>query len=403
MGQSLRILLLSTWFPYPPDNGSRIRAYNLLKQISQRHEVSLVSFVRDGRGNIEGDLRNLCVSVEVVPWTHYSPKRLRAILGFLSPAPRSVVDTHSSAMAQLVSQKLATREFDLVLASEMGTAPYVSNSQAIPAVLDEFQTGVIKEAYAQAKKPGTRFRNWLTWAKHRHYVASILRSFDACVVASAQEKANVREIAPAYDKVHVIPNGVDVDHYRPGSAVPVPDTLTYTGSLTYSANYDAVAHFLGDIFPHIQADVPGVKFKVTGSTQGVALDNLPSTNHVTFTGYLQDVRPVVARSWACVVPLRTGGGTRLKILEAMALGTPVVSTPKGAEGLEVIDGKHLLIGDTPAEFARQTVRLLREPSLRETLSSHARQLVEEHYDWAKIGDRYFELLEDLRTSGNEHR
>ena len=391
----MRILVLSSWFPYPPDNGSRIRAYNLLKQISQCHEISLVSFARDGRGEMVGDLRDFCVSVEVVPWVEYSPRRLRAILGFLSSTPRSVVDTHSATMTQLVSKKLATREFDLVLASEMGTAPYVSNPQAIPAVLDEFQTGVIKEAYERAKKPETRFRNWLTWAKHRHYVASILRSFDACVVASAQEKANVREIAPAYDRVYVIPNGVDMDHYRPGSAVPVRDTLTYTGSLTYSANYDAVAHFLGDIFPHIQADVPGVKFKVTGSTQGVALDNLPLTNHVTFTGYLQDVRPVVARSWACVVPLRAGGGTRLKILEAMGLGTPVVSTSKGAEGLGVTHEADILIADDPADFAAQTVRLLRDPDLRQRLSENGRRLVENKYDWRLIGEQFNQLIESV--------
>jgi len=389
----MKILFLSTWFPYPPDNGSRIRAYNLLKKLARRHEISLVSFVRDDEGKTHGDLPGLCSSIETVPWIEYAPRRLRALLGFLSPTPRSVVDTFSPEMAQLVAQKLASGKFDVVVASETGTAPYVQRSRAGPAVLDEFQTAIIKDAYERAEKPTVRFRNWLTWTKCRRYVASLLRCFDACVVASARERAHVAEIVPDYGNVHIIPNGVDVDVCRPGLAEPATDTLVHSGALTWSANYDAVFYFLSEILPLIRQHAPDVQLKVTGSTRNVAINRLPSLDGVVFTGYVDDIHPVVAGSWACVVPLRIGGGTRLKILEAMALGTPVVSTSKGAEGLDVTHGENILIADDPREFAAQTVRLLRDPELRRHLAENGRRLVEQRYDWRLIGEQFNRLVE----------
>jgi glycosyltransferase involved in cell wall biosynthesis len=152
-------------------------------------------------------------------------------------------------------------------------------------------------------------------------------------------------------------------------------------------------HFLRHIFPLIRSRAPEAHLTITGSTEGVAMSRWSTDGRVTFTGYLADIRSKVSDSWVCVVPLRMGGGTRLKILEAMALGTPVVSTSKGAEGLDVEDGKHLLIGDTPEEFAMQTVRVLQEPDLRKSLSSHAIQLVKDKYDWADIGRRFCDLVE----------
>jgi glycosyltransferase involved in cell wall biosynthesis len=176
--------------------------------------------------------------------------------------------------------------------------------------------------------------------------------------------------------------------------------LIFTGALTYNANYDALAYFLAEIFPLIRRQAPDTRLRVTGSTQGVDLDSLPLDGQVELTGYLADIRPAVAGSWACVVPLRLGGGTRLKILEAMSLGAPVISTAKGAEGLEVENGVHLLIAETPAEFAGHVVRLLRSPSLRQELAGNAARLVAEKYEWSGIGAGFRQAVERLVLTKN---
>jgi polysaccharide biosynthesis protein PslH len=192
----------------------------------------------------------------------------------------------------------------------------------------------------------------------------------------------------------VVPNGVDCDRNRPGLAPGEPQRLVYNGALTYQANYDAVKYFLAEIYPLIRKAQPDVTLAVTGSTQGVNLADLALSDGVKLTGYLDDVRPVVAGSRVCVVPLQEGGGTRLKILEAMALGTPIVSTSKGAEGIEARHGEHLLLADDAASFAECTLSLLRDTDLRQRLAVNARRLVEERYDWTRIGERFAGLVED---------
>jgi glycosyltransferase involved in cell wall biosynthesis len=207
--------------------------------------------------------------------------------------------------------------------------------------------------------------------------------------------------APGATLVEVIPNGVDAAAMTAAAGeanLPQPDTLIYSGALTYSANFDAVDYFLREIFPHIRATRPDTKLLVTGKLEGVPVERLPQLPGVEFTGYLPDVSVAVARSWASVVPLRIGGGTRLKILEAMALGTPVVATRKGVEGLDVTPERDFLLADTPADFAAQTLRLLAGPDLRLALSYQARQTVQAKYDWADIGRVFNGFLDQLVVS-----
>jgi glycosyltransferase involved in cell wall biosynthesis len=198
--------------------------------------------------------------------------------------------------------------------------------------------------------------------------------------------------------IDVIPNGVDLDHYSYGQATPAPDSLVFSGALTYEANYDAMRYFLAEIYPLVRSMVPGVRLQITGRSSGIDLRALALDSSVVITGYLPDVRPVVAGSWVCVVPLRLGGGTRLKILEAMALGTPVVTTTKGAEGLEVVPGEDIIIADHPATFAAATADLLRDERLREKLARNARRLVKEKYGWEAIGQKLNDLATEVVAS-----
>lgn len=394
----MKILFLSQWFPYPPDNGSRIRIYHLLKSLARKHDVTLLSFTRDeDRGSQETQdvLRSFCRDIAVVPLRRFRPYRGRALLGFFSSIPRSLVDTRSSVMRELVVTKVKTGGFDLLLASELGTVPYALGINSIPKVLDEVQLTVFKEAFAFQSHPLRRLRHGLTWWKLERFMRRILTEFDACTAASDREKANILSISPNYRKLAVVPNGVDLGFYSGDFGAPVPNTLVFTGALTYSANLDAMEFFLNDIFPLIKARCPDVTLRITGKTEGVALGRLSLSDEVILTGYLDDIRPCVARSWICVVPLRCGGGTRLKILEAMALGAPVVATSKGAEGLEVTPDENILIADTPPEFAAAVLRLLDDGALRAKLAVGGRRLVCQQYGWERIGQRLEQLLQEV--------
>ncbi len=235
-------------------------------------------------------------------------------------------------------------------------------------------------------------RKKLYLAKVRSYTKYLVNQYDACTVASETERELFSQVVDQKDRIHVIPNGVDLVYNQPGMAKPHPHTLVYNGKLTYSANYDAMSYFLRDIFPNILVRVPEATLTITGSVQGVDLSQLSVNDHVIFSGFLPDIRPAVAEAWACVVPLRQGGGTRLKILEAMALGTPVIATSKAAEGLFVTPGMNILLADTPEEFSVHTIQLLNNYQLRCDLSKNGREFVEKNYDWDTIGSSFERLI-----------
>ncbi len=391
----MRVLFLSGWFPYPPDNGSKIRVFNLIKELSRRHEITLLSFAQEPvtREHLT-KMESYCQSVQAVPYLEFEPERLRAVFGFLSSRPRSVVDTYNSDMEALVKEVGGRNSFDVVVASQLRSAPYALLLRQRPRIFEEVELTVIREQFTTQRNVLSRARFGLTWWKLSRFMGGLLHEFDGCTVVSRPERDNVLKVAPGYRPIAIVPNGVDLDFCRGDLGPPEPDTLVFTGVLTYDANFDAMDFFLGEIFPLVRAQRPGVTLRITGRTDGVAVERLPLGEGVVFTGYLDEIRPCVARSWACVAPLRIGGGTRLKILEAMALGTPVVSTSKGAEGLQVTPGENILIADTPTGFAEAILRLLGDGALRAKLAENGRQLVSEKYDWKHSGRKLEQLLQE---------
>lgn len=393
----MRILFLSSWFPYPPDNGSKIRIYNLLRALSRHHQVTLLTFANSGEGSRVDKLETFCRVAGVVPTIPFQPRGFGMLGGLFSPAPRSIVETYNAAMARLVEDELRKEPFDVLVASQISTAPYALAAR-LPRVFEEVETTVIRQSFEHSSSPLRRFRHWLTWSKLRRYMSWLVQQFNACTVVSEIERANLKSIIPGYENVHVIPNGVQAG-LKLSDAVPQPNTLVFNGALSYNANSDAMDYFATSIWRHIRAEIPAATLKITGSSNG-ATSRRSFGEGIDLTGYLTDTRPMVAATWACVVPLRIGGGTRIKILEAMACGTPVVTTSKGAEGLNVTHEQNILIADDPLDFAAQTVRLLRDPALRQKLAENARQLIQEKYDWQTIGNRFSDLVESVGTGGS---
>jgi glycosyltransferase involved in cell wall biosynthesis len=396
----MKILFCSRWFPYPPDNGSRIRIFNLIKQLSSRHEIDLISFTDENltEERLAG-LQTYCRNIEAVPYKPYQPNGSKALIGFFSKRPRSVVDTYCLEMQKLINAAACKHSYDAVIASQIDMALYTVGLADLPKILEEVELTTLHEPFLNVSHPLKKLRNGLTWWKQANYTAEMLRGFNGCTVVSAAERDQVLQVSPGYHPIEVVPNGVDLAHHAADFGSPELDTLIYSGALTYDANFDAVNFFLTDIFPLIQAKRPEVKLYITGRLDGVPVDTLPQNDGVIFTGYLDDIRPKVAQSWVNVVPLRLGGGTRLKILESLALGTPVVATGKGAEGLDLVPGHDLLTANDPAGFAAAVLRVLEEESLRATLSCNGRQAVKK-YDWQAVGQSFCNFVERIMTGTN---
>jgi glycosyltransferase involved in cell wall biosynthesis len=393
----MKILFLSRWFPYPMDNGSKIRIFNLLRGLSRHHDVTLLSFAdQPGVSPEAPEISALCSKVSVVPWREFDPGTWRARLAILNSKPRSVVDTFSPEMAQAITETLNEQACDLVIASQLQMAAYHPYFQNIPAMFEEVEIGLFHDrAFSPDGK--IRLRQALTWFKLRTYLSQLLDSFQACTVASEQERRLVLRSFPRYKKqVAVIPNCLNVEEYENIRVDKRNNTLIFTGPFKYRANYEAMLWFVSEVFPLILERQPDAQLIVTGDHAGLPL---PSTQNITLAGHVDDIKSLIASCSVSIAPLLSGGGTRLKILEAMALGTPVVATSKGAEGLDAQAGQHLLTADSPSDFAESVLELLQDGGKHQGLITNAQQLVREKYEWAVVIAAYLEVLEKI-SKGN---
>jgi glycosyltransferase involved in cell wall biosynthesis len=390
----MHILFLSRWYPYPPDNGSRIRIFNLLKYLSQKHDITLLAFADDTVSQQRRDeMRRYCERVEVVHYKAFQPSSLKAVLGYLSSKPRSFIDTFSAEFQALVGRVSHEAHYDVVIATQFDMLPYALSLRDIPKILEELEISIFHDAYMQETNPLKKARKGLMWGKWKHYLHEVLPRIDGVTVVSEPEADALRAAVPDYRHVVVIPNGADVAHFTGSFGQPEPYSLVYNGALSFYVNFDAVQYFAAEILPRILLECPQTKLYVTGRLEGVAVEEIPNREHIVFTGYLDDIRPRVANSWVDVVSVRMGGGTRLKMLEAMALGTPIVSTTRGITGFDVTPGHDILVADEPQAFADAVVRILTDPALRQSLSDHARHLVEARYDWQVIGQQLEDFVE----------
>ena len=389
----MKILFLSRWFPYPTNNGSKLRIYNLLRGLAEFHDVTLLSFADQPDANPDApEIRSIFSDVYVIPWREFSPNSPRALSGLFSLTPRSLVDTFSSEMAGKIRQLISEQEFDLVIASQLSMAAYRLYYKNIPALFEEVEVGLSDGESHPTMDYKKRIRSALTWFKLRLYLSRLLRSFQACTVVSEQERQLLtRRFSTSVDSIEVIPNCVRVDEYNNLESVLKPNQLVFSGSFRYHANYEAMIWFIRKVYPQILAQIPDVQLVITGDHANLPIPPAPG---VTLAGYVDDIKALIASSWISLAPLLSGGGTRLKILEAMAIGTPVVSTTKGAEGLGSISGEHLLIADTPNAFAIQVSRLLRDKSLRDQLSMNGKEFVNGRYNWEAAMPRFLRVVEN---------
>jgi glycosyltransferase involved in cell wall biosynthesis len=397
----MKLAVLSSWYPAPPTNGAKLRAWHLLAELAARHDVTLLTFAEPGEAEApeSADLRAMCRDVRVVPGNPHKPSAPLSWGAYFARMPRSYAQTFSPAMAAQVAA--VSPGVDAIVAFEVGTALYLDARSQPPGIFEEAEISTIRDDVGRATSQVDRWRRTLTWRKYAAFTSRLVAATSRTTVVSEQERACLEQAGCDAAKLAVVPNGVPAAYLNVETA-PRPDTLIYSGSVTYAPNLDAVTSMVSDILPRVRASRPDVAFTVTGNHGGVPIDHLRGPG-VTFAGFVPDIVTTVASTAVCVVPLRRGGGTRLKILEAMALGTPVVSTRKGAEGLEVVDGEHLLIADEPEAFARAVLELLDRPDRARTIAANARALVADRYTWPRIGRTLEQIIEAAVDTGRAHR
>ena len=372
----MNILWLSHNVPYPPKTGVLQRNYNLLKEAARAGDIYLLAFYQKAilpiaydLGEATRELRRICRHVEIVPVPIDSSALSRhglVVRSIFTRDPYSVNWLQCNEMRQRV-RRLATRiPFDIVHFDTLSLAAYRDEVGDVRTILNHHNV----ESHLMARRSRIE-RNVLKRAyytmearKLRTYEARCCGDFDVNFAVSDSDRALLSEAIPA-DRIAVIPNGVDVDYFTPEPCEPAERSLVFVGGMNWYPNRDAVLHLRREIWPMLTREIPDISLTIVGAQPPEEVTALAREDgRVRITGFVDDVRPYLRRAMIYVCPMRDGGGTRLKILDALAMGKPIVSTTLGCEGISVEPGKHVLLADTPSEFVMQTKALFDNDRLR---------------------------------------
>ena len=421
----MRILFLTPQLPYPPHQGTTIRNYNLIANLAPRHEIHLLSFVRSQDEIARATpLHQHCCSIEGVLAPRRSPLK-RFLSLFLSALPDMALRLPSAEFRARLAATLRRVPFDVVQIEGIEMAypwmlevrnwkldyeagPPTSILQLPSSIFDDHNAEYVLQQRAfetdvrQPRRWVAALYSLIQWKKLSRYEAMVCRLADGVVAVSEADKTALQLLVPGLE-VTVVPNGVDVEYYTSADIRPSPlppRSLVFTGKMDFRPNVDAVLWFCHEVLPLVRREMPDVRFYIIGQSPHRRVLRLADDPAVTVTGYVDDVRSYIAGACVYVVPLRIGGGTRLKVLEAMAMGKPIVSTSLGCEGFEGLEsGRELSVADTPEEFAQQVIGLFDDASRRERLGRAARRFVEEQYDWRLIVPKLEQVYEKLDVGG----
>jgi glycosyltransferase involved in cell wall biosynthesis len=304
-------------------------------------------------------------------------------------------------MREPLRRLLESRKFDILVFHHLFVAELADEAPDMPALLaeDNIESDIAQRLCTLADNAIHKLRDWLVWQRLLAFERHWVRRFPVCVAVSDRDAALLRAMSPT-SRVYVVPNGVDAQFFSPLGNSRDPETLLFFGTLDYGPNADGLIWFCREVFPRLRESHLSVRLEVVGLNPPPRVLDLERIPGVHITGFVPDIRPKLWSATMCVVPLQVGGGTRLKILEALAAGCPVISTSVGAEGLDLVDGEHLLIADDADGFARGAIALLGSEDLRNRLARAGRQVVAQRYDWQQIALR----LEDACLwTASQHR
>ena len=408
---TVKILIVTPQAPYPPRQGTTIRNFNLIRGLAAHHHIDLLTFLAPGEEiGADSPLHQLCGRIASVEQpTRTTAQRILTTLGGLTPDMG--LRLQSASMHALIQTWTQETAYDVVQIEGIELAQYGRavagrrKDAGRPAlVFDNHNCEYLlqqRNAFTDLRRP----QRWpaaayslVQWQKLRRYEASAMRDADAVVAVSEADRSALLDLGVG-TPITVVSNGIDLDAYQPAPRpASASKTIVFTGKMDYRPNIDAVLWFAHTVLPLVSVHAPDARFQIVGMNPHPRLDVLRGVPSIEITGAVADTRPYIHEAAAYVIPMRVGGGTRFKALEAMACGAATVSTTLGVEGIGVSDGTEALIADTPEHFAQAVLRLLDDADgiLHRQLGAQGRRFVEQHYGWEQIIPRLEAVLERAR-------
>ena len=394
----MKILFVCHRLPYPPNRGGKIRPFNMIRHLSKRHAVVVASLAESEHELREGaDLKSYCddVIAEVLP---VSTRWLQACKALFTKTPSSVAYFWSSRLHRRIQAKVRDSQFDVVMAHCAFVAQYIMHLDGAGRYIDfgDLDSGKWFD-YSQHRSPPLSWGYGLEAKKLRAYEKQVAERFHHCTVTTEGELDEFHTLDVSVP-CRVIPNGVDSAYFRRQSLTPADSSvIVFLGRMDYFPNVDGVLYFTKEIFPLICQSLPQAKLRIIGSNPTRAIRNLAKIPSISVTGYVPDVRPYLRDAAVAIAPLRIARGTQNKLLESMAMGVPIVSTPEAAKGVQAISGTHLAVASGTEMFAKEVIRVIQNAAQRQQFSDHGHRLIEEEHAWPLSMARLDEVLTRTHT------
>lgn len=389
----MNILFVCHRFPFPPQRGGKIRPFNVIKHLSQTHQVTVASVARTdaeakaGQGLAEYCHRYLCEVVSPAKAFHQMVMRLPTHIPF------SMGYFFSASLYERIQQELEQNSFDMIFVHCSSVAQYVSHVTTVPKILDfgdmDSQKWLI---YSRFRRFPLNMVYFMEGTRLEREEAVLAGKFDCCTCTTSKEMETLQGYG-IQTPVDWFPNGVDAEYFSPSEQPYVPDTLCFIGRMDYYPNQEGMMDFCARILPRIRESRPGVKLSIVGADPPRSIRALDKIPGVTVTGTVEDVRPYIRNCAVNIAPLNIARGTQNKILESMAMGVPVVTTTRAAGGLDAIPGDHFLAASHPEEFAQAVIRLLSDDKERQRLSKAGRARVLSYHSWSGSMKKLDQIIE----------
>jgi len=400
----MKILWVKSGGLVPLDHGGKIRSYHLARELARRHDVTLFTFYPSTRDDKHNELKSVFSRVIGLPLSIPAQRSRHEYLAYFknlfSGLPYSMVKYCQPQAAKELRELLEQETFDIIVCDFLLTAAVIPwDLPGLKVIFTHnIEARIWQRHFQLARNPLWKAASYREFRTMKRMEQDYLKSADYVLTVSEVDRHFFCSFLDPL-KIAVIPTGVDINYFRPKPDGEQLNTLVFTGSMDWKANEDGIVYFADKILPHIRRQIPDVSLFVVGRRPSARIEQLAARDSaLKITGTVDDVRPYVAKASVYVVPLLVGGGTRLKIFEAMAMGKAVVSTSIGAEGLSVTPEENILLADDPVDFARQVILLLSDAKRRNELAHAARQLVERNYSWSAVGEHFSSVLIQMRRN-----
>ncbi len=394
----MKILFLSQRFLLPMDTGGKIRTGKILEQLSKKHEITLISNVESPKDDcFLPEMDRFCSKFIPVFWKEIPKHSLlffvRLFFQMFSIYPVSVLNDTSRKLRKCLENEQHTTKYDLVICDFVQSVLNVKLIASTPSILFQHnvESQISKRHYDREERMLGKLFWWLQWKKMFFFEQESCKKFDRVIAVSEQDSDTFGSLYGLNNLV-TIPTGVDIEHFCPQEVPAEPSSLVFVGSMDWLPNEDAVLYFVSDILPILKKEVSEIRLTVVGRNPSPRLiKRISSVPEIQLTGWVDDVRPHIARAGIYIIPIRIGGGTRMKIYEAMAMGKAIISTSIGAEGLAVKDEENILLEDNPVEFSKKILTLEKDRKMRVRLGENASAYVRSHCSWQQVGEVFHEI------------